>query len=189
MKSMRFESLEDAPNDEFGLRCSIVPTGRASPRTGNEEKRITVSADFVPAPLIYDSGEAFSWRIFADDNKLRGELQVPGRSQRIMGWQIVHTIDRILPTSHCDHKPDTPAGELAQQFVLAERFDSSIDLNKHGMPLRRVLISTKRAYIQQLYELALISLKIHVAVVIHQEGCIRCALQLCPDVDANVVIS
>lgn len=107
-----------------------------------------------------------------------------GQNGTFGGWDLVRTMHRVLLTPPCEHKPDSPAGDLARFFHLDTGFT-----HRAGS----LLLSVGRDYGRQLCKLVDVlsheRIKNFGLVVIHVDGCIRCALQLCLDSNAKTVIS
>lgn len=148
-------------------------------RLDAEEYQLRVPATFVP-PRPTDSLQTpMRWRTSVYDDVLRGTLVLDDRQNDCFGgWKLMQLMDHVPLTPPCQHKPDSPAGDLAEHFYLAKEFTGIA-----CTPL--LLLSGRRDYGEQLYKLvqmlspsSLLGIK---EVIVHFEGCIRCALQLCLD--------
>lgn len=179
MNGMRFDRMIDewySTHDRFSGEVT---------RSDAEEHQLRVPATFVP-PRPTDSLSApMRWRTSVYDDVLQGTLVLDdGQNGTFGGWDLVKTMSRVLLTSPCEHKPDIPAGDLAEYFYLDMKIAHRV---------RPQLLSAGRDYGRQLYKLAAWETKERTKnyerVIIHVDGCIRCALQLCLDSKAQVVIS
>ncbi|KAF7507568.1 hypothetical protein GJ744_010359 [Endocarpon pusillum] len=163
-----------------------------------EEHQLRVPATFIP-PRPTDSLQIpMRWRTSVYDDVLQGTLVLDDRrNDNLAGWILVQIMDYVQLTPPCQHKPDSPAGDLAEHFYLNEEFTRD-QFIPHPEKFRGdqftplLLLSGRRGYGRQLYKLAqlrsLSSFWEIQKVIVHFEGCIRCALQLCLDGGHMVVI-
>jgi hypothetical protein len=194
MDGMRFDSLTHGWRDvdqpfsitktEAMMRDVLFRENLAKfSRSAGKGRSLRIpSKIFSPNP-IPGSGDSVRWRISINDNILYGKLMLASSPyMNHSGWDLIRAMFHVLLTPPCKHESDNPAGDLAQHF------DRTIDLRGVEAPDQRALLSTRRNYARHL------SLLIHrlvnngQEVVVHVEGCIRCALQLCLDSQCQVVI-
>ena len=187
---MRFDSLVEDSNLALGEDYSKMSPSH--PVTfGTEIQRLPTG--FVAAQLPCGSTEPLNWNISVRENTLYGIPHVLGRQPSFLSGDLIEAMHYTLLTPPCEHQSHTPAGDVAQLFKLVQYSFSRPFFGKYGMPNRRILVSVGRDYRRQIAVLLwTLCYQEHFKiqyVVVHLEGCIRCALQLCLDCNASVVIS
>jgi hypothetical protein len=174
MNGMRFDSLiEDYLDPTLYLRA---------PRTVEAGQKFRVPTTFVSPRPMSEPHASLRWRISVYDDCLRGRLGL-GSSDNYTtrsAWRLITMMPELLLTPPCGHEPDSPAGDLAERFNLGEG----------------LLLSARRDYRRQLFkavqcvtDLYLREMGFVSHVVVHAEGCTRCALKLCLDSDSRILIS
>ncbi len=170
MNGMRFDRMLD---DYWHIGATYL---NESVRSAHYH-HIKVPATFVPHRPTHSFQPAMRWRTSVFDDQLQGSLVLDnGQNGSFGGWNLIRTMGDILLSPPCEHEPDSPAGDLAPRFFFGGNF-------KAPGPRPLLLLSAGRDYRTQLYRLAQMwSCAIgfgHSGVLVHTEGCIRCALQLC----------
>lgn len=205
MNGMRFKCLREDLNERF-------PGDFRQPLRGtNGNESSLVPADFVPPQRTDDCATQIRWRIAVYDDMLKGDLILAGSQLCSFSSLLLGMVCQLLLTPPCEHGSDTPAGDLAQhfKFLSTEDYYTGSSIRSEDYVDHRMLISTQRSYALQLIELhrvreligrmqlavldaskrSLVIDQVGRYIVMHVDGCIRCALQLCLDYDLRLVIS
>lgn len=141
-----------------------------------------VPVDFTSPRFSSPHIQHMEWRVSVAENRLLGELKLPVVDRRVLAWSVISSLSSAIYTKHCGHKSNRGAGDLGRLFRLEEIKPRTIDLLEP-----RTLIYVGRSFGKQLYALQLQNDK--VPSVVHVDGCLQCALQLCLSEGSNVVIS
>jgi hypothetical protein len=192
MKGMRFDSLVDENRKrEKSIRGSVH-----SDRFFNAEdsQKFRCPTTFVSPRPTHAPHASLCWRISVREDCLLGSLRLERSEGTVLdAWNLLQTLCCLLLTPPCEHEPNSPAGDLAQRFHLdrmptrdTSKEDSSLLLFSAGRDYQRQLswLYTYCVFCSGLSEGRDLN-----RVVLHAEGCIRCALELCLDSGAKVVIS
>lgn len=182
MNSMRFERLVDGWIYD-GKKFPELESENVIEKLGNslwirEGKTFKLPTDFLPPhPLCSDDAPLY-WRVAVYDDVLHGEILPAGaESEAFSAWKLMETMCYSLLTLPCKHGSNTLAGDLAYNFTHITEIGGFDPLRQH------FLLSTGRDYGRQLSSLTSAHGDSEASVLMHVEGCIRCALQLCLDYD------
>jgi len=186
MDGMRFHSLKDECSNAD--RKNLAPGLIYPHATLEDEQRYRCPATFVSPRPAYAPDASLCWTISVHDTCLEGRLCLGSFYRAIYeGWKLIQAMCCLLLTTPCEHEPDSPAGDLAQHFCLNKTPSKNT--------ARLLLVTVGRDYRRQLaefYNCAAFGFRVgnnRKRVVVHAEGCIRCALKLCLDSGATTVIS
>ena len=145
-----------------------------------------VSASFVGTRRrLVLSAEVMKWRISVRDTMLHGELSLQDDGVMVIAWSLIESLARVRLSPSCPHPYNNPAGELADTFELAPD-PISANLRGHLRQSRSVIVAGQ-SYADQLD--ALQNLDSYPPVIVHVDGCIRCAMRLGLADRMRVVIS
>lgn len=183
MNGMRFHRLQDglSPTSNSG-------SGRTDSNVSKEaleEQGTIVPADFASPHPIHRSINPIHWRIAVYDDVLKGDLLLAGNYSPVCsGFDLITRMSNLVLSPPCEHASDAPAEDLAQHFRFW--FAPGPDMFHRQ---QRLLVTVQRDYGRQLLKLAQGWYHLEGSVVMHVDGCIRCAMQLCLDYDLGGVIS
>jgi hypothetical protein len=181
MNGMRFCRVDESASSRS---YSSQPLAMSPMIAGQSEQ---LRADFTSTHATDDLAKSLNWSISVLDDRLLGEL-VLGNS-REFAWKLIANLQAVLLTPSCKHAPGTQAGEVAHHFTLEFCYMPPV-VGQEGQGFRkRLLIVAGRSYVRLLKMICEFRDCREMYVVVHVDGCIRCALQLCLDHDLRIVIS
>jgi hypothetical protein len=190
MNGMMFESLIDE-ND--GLMPREFMFVEAASRTAEQNQNFAVPTTFVSPRPTYEPHTSLRWRILVYDDCLRGRLCLGSSGDKILGaWNSIRVMPYFLLTPPCEHEPDSPARDLAKCFshdkVLFGARTPTMPLLLTGRDYQTQLHKACQGYQDRRFSSQVVYYKFN-DVAVHAEGCIRCAMKLCIDSGAKVLIS
>jgi hypothetical protein len=187
MNGMRFDNLVDECYHTNGSR--IGPSRQCHRFTARQRRKFMCPEYFVSPHPTSIPDTSFCWTISVQDDGLLGRLHLGSAEPEILpAWELIRAVCCLLLTPPCEHESSSPAGDLTRRFCL-----DAMPVGEDSSPL---LFSAGREYLRQLSWLY--AYCVHVGfrkgydlnrVVLHSEGCIRCALKLCLASGASAVIS
>jgi hypothetical protein len=176
------EGLEemDAENPEDPGDSIDDPESELEEHLESDFVDLHLPEDFQPDPRPQIGHRTIEWSLSVVGSELFGELKPPG-SSRILAWSLFDALHRSIISPPCHHKVNNPAGDLGFPFMSVKSTGMIME------QARKTLILAHRKYQDQLVALEAQSEE-HCCVV-HQDGCIYCALKICLDLDCLAVIS
>ena len=166
-------------NDGDNMDSIVDYTAPADP-DGTQGTSLTPSFTGAKRRLTIP-GKVMKWSISVRDEILHGELRLQDDGQKMIAWSLIESMARARLSPPCPHSYNNPAGVVADAYQMASEFR----LQGPGWP--RSLVVVGQRYAEQLS--AVESQDNYPPVVVHVDGCIKCALQLGLEDPVRLVIS
>ena len=129
------------------------------------------------------------WDVSIADNILWGQLKLSASfCQTTVAWSVLSALSFSILSAACVHQSNSGAGLIGQSFHFPRKQPST---NSTAEDVR-TLIPVGRVFERQLHALQELHYRVHDRhhlIVIHNQGCLECALKLCFGVQGRVVIS
>ena len=122
------------------------------------------------------------WKVSVRDSILCGELE----NVDFHMWKFIDMLFGAFESEPCLHNFNRTAGSLGEDWVYGDKERLYKHLFKE---LRRMLYITNGSHIEQLQTFLSINRRYKWQVLIHREGCIRCALETAEKSRCEVIIS
>lgn len=168
-----------------------------SPHSVNDDSSHSVPMHFLSPRPPSSQRKDMRWNVSIADRILWGQLKLLGGTslgepsvERTEAWSVFSSLSFSILSPACVHPSKSSAGTMGPLFYF------------HGLEPRRmslveeeevrILINARGVFGRQLYAHQKLHYRFpdrHYITVIHNEGCLECALRLCLSLKCRAVIS
>ena len=161
-----------------------------SPDFVNDDSSLSVPIQYFSPRLPSSQSNQMQWNVSIADSILWGQLKLLGETsvETTEAWSVLSSLSFSILSTACVHLSRSPAGTMGQSFYFHGNepriISSAEDL--------RILVPVGRVFGRQLHAHQKLHCRLidrHYVIVIHDEGCLECALRLCLSVKCRAVIS
>lgn len=126
-----------------------------------------------------------SWKVSVRDSILYGEVD----RLNFDLWGVIAQLGHVVTCDPCPHNSDRTAGSLGRKWMKVHGHENFTETLKNEGEDRDYFIITDGSQVEQLYILGSRLLPDRALILVHREGCIRCALELCEEIGCKFIIS